>query len=442
MSFTITPTAGYHIADVLVDTVSSGPTPTYGFTNVTANHTIAATFAANTSYTIAATAGSNGSITPSGSVTALGGTNGQFVMSASPGYRVADVLVDGASVGAVTSYTFANVQAGHTITASFTLDVYTITASLTNWDYSVPVNGSITVNGSAPPATVNAGASITYTITPNAGYVAYSVLVDGAQQGGVTSYTFPNIQANHTIAAYVRPITYAVTASPGAGGKITPVGTSTFNIHTNPVYTITPNAGYSVADVTVDGVLVGAVTIYTFTDITANHTIAATFAANTGITITATAGPNGSISPAGSVSVNAGANQKFTFTPDAGYRLNELFIDGVKQQSLKNPYTFYSVQADHTISANFVPDVYTISITAFSGGSVEVTGTAITPTLPVTVNGGESSEITVSPGASITITVTAGSLRSLNDNGAAYKNITTYTLTNIKANHTINVYFK
>ena len=54
------------------------------------------------------------------------------------------------------------------------------------------------------------------------------------------------------------------------------------------------------ADVLVDGVSVGAVTSYTFTDVTADHTIEATFAINT-YTITASAGANGTISPTGAV---------------------------------------------------------------------------------------------------------------------------------------------
>ena len=51
---------GYHVADVLVDGTSVGPVNSYTFTNVTANHTIAAIFAINT-FTIAASAGPNGS---------------------------------------------------------------------------------------------------------------------------------------------------------------------------------------------------------------------------------------------------------------------------------------------------------------------------------------------------------------------------------------------
>ena len=50
---------------------------------------------------------------------------------------------------------------------------------------------------------------------------------------------------------------------------------------TDQAFTITPTAGYHVADVPVDGVSVGAVTAYTFTAVTADHTITASFAIDT-----------------------------------------------------------------------------------------------------------------------------------------------------------------
>jgi hypothetical protein len=124
----------------------------------------------------------------------LSGANQKFTITPAAGYRVADVTVDGASVGARTSYTFNNVQAVHTISASFTLDVYTITAA-------ADVGGSITPSGTT---TVNRGASQTYTITPDAGRTVRSVIVDGANRGAVTSFTFTNITANHTINAYFK----------------------------------------------------------------------------------------------------------------------------------------------------------------------------------------------------------------------------------------------
>jgi len=70
-------------------------------------------------FTITASAGSHGSIAPSGSVSVSYGANQSFNITADGGYHVANVLVDGGSVGAVTSYTFTNVTANHTISASF-----------------------------------------------------------------------------------------------------------------------------------------------------------------------------------------------------------------------------------------------------------------------------------------------------------------------------------
>ena len=111
--------------------------------------------------------------------------------------------------------------------------------------------------------------------------------------------------------APVSPIQHTITASAGANGSISPSGTVLVNEGANQTFTIAPTSGFEIADVLVDGSSVGAVASYTFTNVTANHTIAATFSAIQH-TITASAGANGSISPSGAVLVNEGANQTFT----------------------------------------------------------------------------------------------------------------------------------
>jgi len=70
-------------------------------------------------FTVLATAGTGGTITPSGSILVNDHEDLTFAISADSGYAVADVRVDEVSVGAVISYTFADVTRGHTITASF-----------------------------------------------------------------------------------------------------------------------------------------------------------------------------------------------------------------------------------------------------------------------------------------------------------------------------------
>src|SRR5258705_7217658 len=111
-SFSITPAACYHIADVLVDGVSVGAVGSYTFTNVTADHTIDASFAI-TNYTITASAGPNGSIAPSGAVSVACGSDQSFSISPAACYHVADVLVYGVSVCALSNYTFTNVTPDH-----------------------------------------------------------------------------------------------------------------------------------------------------------------------------------------------------------------------------------------------------------------------------------------------------------------------------------------
>ena len=72
-------------------------------------------------YTITAQASEGGTITPNGEVSVREGASQTFEIKAASGYEIADVLVDGQSVGVVETYTFENVTAAHTISASFKL---------------------------------------------------------------------------------------------------------------------------------------------------------------------------------------------------------------------------------------------------------------------------------------------------------------------------------
>ena len=77
-----------------------------------------------TFYTISATKNlTGGSISPAGTRRVLAGSNNTFKITPLEYYKITDVLVDGKSVGAVTSYTFSNVSGDHTITATFEVDL-------------------------------------------------------------------------------------------------------------------------------------------------------------------------------------------------------------------------------------------------------------------------------------------------------------------------------
>ena len=76
-----------------------------------------------TRYTITAKAGEGGRISPNGSMRVERGEDQSFTITADEGYHIDDVLVDGESVGTVSSYTFENVRRAHTIEAVFTTDI-------------------------------------------------------------------------------------------------------------------------------------------------------------------------------------------------------------------------------------------------------------------------------------------------------------------------------
>ena len=164
-------------------------------------------------------------------------------------------------------------ESGYSNQISYTVPsppaIYTITAS-------AEAGGSISPSGAV---LVNSGNSQSFTIKSNTGYLINSVLVDNQSVGAVSSYTFSNISASHTISASFTQNqgTYTITASAGSNGTISPSGSITVNKGSSKTFTISPKWYYRIASVLVDGVSVGAVNSYTFTNVTTPHTITATF---------------------------------------------------------------------------------------------------------------------------------------------------------------------
>ena len=245
---------------------------------------------------------------------------------------------------ALTAFNSSNVQSGY----SPELVVDSLTASAGS-------GGTISPSGTFFQSQ---GGSQTFTITPSAGYTTANVLVDGTSVGAVSSYTLSNITANHTVSATfaATPTSYSLTASAGANGSISPSGSVAVKSGANQTFSFTPATGYKVSSVLVDGTAVTAASSYTFTNVTASHTISVSFAPATNTcTITASAGSNGSISPSGSVAVNSGGNQTFTVTANSGYHIADVVVDGTHLLAQASPftYTFSNVKAAHTIAASF-----------------------------------------------------------------------------------------
>ena len=177
-----------------------------------------------------------------------------------------------------------------------------------------------------------------------------------------TTFTMPKEDVE--LEAVYEITSYTVKASAGEGGTITPSGDVLVAHGNSAVFTITPEKGYHVKEVLADN---KAVTLtdnqYTFTDVKEPHTISASFEKDiTTITISASAGEGGTISPSGEVTAEIGSSVEFTVTPDDGYHVKEVLADDAVVSLTDDKYVFNEVKESHTIYASFEKDVYTITV--------------------------------------------------------------------------------
>jgi len=181
-------------------------------------------------FTIIVTQTIHGTITP-GTLSVSQGNDQPFTISPDVGYQIADVFVDGSSIGVVTSYLFSGVTSDHTITATFTVAVGTCF-----------INVASSRGSPSPSAQVNAGNSFNAWVTSpwgdtNHRWICTGYSIDGAQSVSGTNYTFVNIQANHTITFNWQEQYYLNVVSP----TISTTGAGWYNAGTTATISVTGN---------------------------------------------------------------------------------------------------------------------------------------------------------------------------------------------------------
>ncbi|MDP1676386.1 MAG: LamG-like jellyroll fold domain-containing protein [Bacteroidota bacterium] len=145
-------------------------------------------------YTITPTASANGSISPNIATEVPFGGNLNVTITPDTGSHIDSVLVDGVSLGPVTSYDFINVNTAHTIDAYFSINTHVI---------STNINGTGTITPLNP--VVPEGNNQQLFFSPGVGNHLDSVIIDGVNVSSVPSYTFSSIAASHIVDAYFSP---------------------------------------------------------------------------------------------------------------------------------------------------------------------------------------------------------------------------------------------
>jgi len=435
----------YDITKILIGGSDVGLISSYTIPSVTGPLPLIEVQATQRKYTITATPLSGvdpmGEISPSGTQTVNCGDNVTYQFITQLGYSVKALYIDGISVPVppTHSYTFSNVKSNHTIHVEFQEYPYYIiqfgpSAAQNAGGVVYPVNFPNAVYYVA----VDSGTvSFPFAIVPAQGYVIDKVYVDNTSdflsaQTGI--YTFTNVNSNHSIYATFKPVMFTITATSDPNGSITPSGAVPVAYGSSQDFQARPNPGYSLSAVVVDGVLDAQATqtgVYTFTNVQSNHTISAFFTKNYYL-ITTISGAHGSITPENPM-VGYGENQKFTITPDEGYKIDQVLIDGVSNPiaAQTGTYTFTNVMEEHVIAVTFARLGFTITSTCTSGGF-------ITPAGLTTVYYDEHSPIYVfsaETGYYIKSVIVDG----FNNAQAVEDGI--YRFLNVKADHSIHVIF-
>lgn len=139
---------------------------------------------APTTYTITATSGTGGSISPSGSTSVTEGNSKTYTIAANTGYKIADVKVDGSSIGASSTYTFSGVSSSHSISATFAS-----AASLSAGSVTLGDGGS----GTLKSGVTKSGYGITVSLPVTASYISGTTVTASYNFTSAKSVSLENV---------------------------------------------------------------------------------------------------------------------------------------------------------------------------------------------------------------------------------------------------------
>ncbi len=160
-----------------------------------------------------------------------------------------------------------------------------------------------------------------------------------------------DVRSDVDVEAVFEVATFSVVASAGLGGTICPTGERLLSWGEDLTVQIAADEGYEIADVTVDGSSVGAVSSCTFSDVRTDHEILVTFEPEK-FTVKATSGPGGSVSPNGIQVVSWGEDLTIDVLPCEGFVLSSLTVDGGIRNGVSQ-VIFENIRADHELEALF-----------------------------------------------------------------------------------------
>lgn len=264
-----TPNPGYEFVKWTKGQGDVSDEPVHAFV-VTSNATYVAHFqpSASNSYSITVSADPNTGGAVSGGGVFNSGDICTLMATSFAGYSFENWTKNGATISTDATFSFVVVENAHYV-AHFRQSVagYTIAVSA-----NPSFGGSVSGGG-----TFASGLNCTVLAEANEGYKFINWTEDGVIVYTNESYTFTVDRSRSLVANFEELPIFTITAMAGANGSITPQGDVQVPQGSEITFAITPSFGASVKQVLIDGLDIGPVYTYTFTNINRDHTIYAMF---------------------------------------------------------------------------------------------------------------------------------------------------------------------
>ena len=301
---------------------------------------------------------------------AVYGDTVSFTVTPEKGYSVDKVFVNGAELSATDG------------TYSFTMPVSTANVEVTttrNTYAVVEVSSNCTTN---LPANAVFGDEVSFSVNADSGYSVVSVSVNGeelASADGIYKFTMPADDV--AIAIETTKVAYSITATKGEYTVNVPA-TAIFGDTVK--FTVTPNTGYAISKVTVNGEVITAQSgEYSFT-MPAKDVAIVIEATKVVYSITATKGEYTVNAPA---TATFGDTVKFTVTPNTGYAISKVTVNGEVVTAQSGEYSFTMPAKNTSIAVETSRLSYSISTTKGE----------YTVNVPATATFGDTVKFTVKP---------------------------------------------
>jgi len=353
------------------------------------------------------------------------GANLPITFTAIKGSHLSDVIINGTNVGALSFINLENINTNFEIKAIFTKDkdFYNIKSNVIGSGEISPFGDKI----------VNSGQDALYTFQAQDGHQLIGLIIDEKFldiNGVIRSfggYLFSNVLRDYSIHAVFGQITksYTINVKLSAGGTADFTGVLNVSFGDNHLNHLSPEEGFRVSDVIIDGKSYGAISGYSLTNVNSDHNIEVKFSQEKPeyhIITSNTVG--GKVLPGGVTTVLAGESLVVRIEPDEGYRILNVSLNGIDLGAVSS-VLLNEIQKDQIVSVTFASASMPFTVRGQVIGGNQIISLGQSPAAA-----GDSVTFDYLPNVPFEI-------YDVKVDGYSYGPLTSFTFTNITADHLI-----